>query len=214
MGDRRVAYARCKVAECGDAPSGIQAERVCVVSTGMLQRLVAITLVLVACGEPEPATPEQAATAALEETAPEETPAAEECHFMMRVAGAHEFTDEVSSRIAVVDRQGVNWTSFMASRMEAQPAYVLNFMLPTEATGDVPLYEEGMNKLTLNLIGEEEYSAHEAHARDMDPGSVTVTRPREGWVAIEGDARLRGDEGTGIEVALDILTAVPPLRCP
>lgn len=181
-------------------------------------RLSAILLVLfcVGCDEsvPESTTPpaegEVAATPAAEAPAVE-APTANTCSMTISVTGDLTFDDDVRFNVARVQRDDGPWLSFMATEVSNDPGYILNMFLRADASGVVLLDEPGMNKLNLNMVPGEEYSAQDTGGEAA--GSLTVTQGPEGWLSAEGTGHL-STRGGEVHVVVNVTTAIPPLQCP
>ena len=180
---------------------------------------LALSMVLVAFGCEESEEPAAAPAESPTETPTESTPTPSEapsgCAFSIQVSGEQTFDDDdVNFRISEAERGDTMWLSMMATEVTNQPPYILTLLIRSAATGTVPLEEPGMNKLTLQMVGGAEYSAHATREAGGDPGSLTITRDREGWFSGEGTALLSNREGGEIRVALNVTSAIPPNECP
>ncbi|MFK8004014.1 MAG: hypothetical protein AB8H86_30900 [Polyangiales bacterium] len=181
----------------------------------MRLRLAVLFVLCAGCDESAPESTSPPATneaTTNEATAQAAAPAANSCAMTIRVSGDHTFEDEVSFRVARVERNDGAWLSLMATEVTNQPGYILNMFLRADASGGVPLDEPGMNKLNITMVPGEDYSAHDMGGEAA--GSVTVTQGPEGWLSAEGTGHLSDGNGGELHVIVHVTTAIPPMQCP
>ena len=84
-----------------------------------------------------------------------------------------------------------------------------NFMSPIASEGSSSFYdsETATNRFNLNFIECEKFSSYDTRGAGQDPCTVVMSKPREGWIESHGKTK-------SIDVQLDIVTALPPAKCP